>query len=24
LQDGRQLVVPVDKVNVRYVGNDTY
>jgi len=24
LRDGRKLVVPVDKVNVRYVGNRTY
>lgn len=24
LQDGRQLVVPVDRVNVRYVGNGPY
>lgn len=24
LQDGRQLVVPVDNVNVHYVGNQTY
>lgn len=24
LEDGRQLVVPVDQVNVRYVGNGTY
>ena len=24
LKDGRQLVVPVDRVNVRYVGNGPY
>ena len=24
LQDGRQLVVPVDQVKVHYVGNETY
>ena len=24
LKDGRQLVVPVDRVNVRYIGNGPY